>query len=147
MSLTVGNVSMGNSYPNKVSFGAKLPTEDVLQVATGYILKEGGHNGMVKVCKEMTGRTNLTYELAEVSRQCREVLTERFPVLNTIIENSKKFFDGTKKSVEEITNWKNKQVELFGSKEVDVPEFEPNNFEIAQKTAEILKERKFFRRK
>jgi len=138
MSLTVGNVGMGNSYPSKVAFGAKLPTEDVLQVVTGRLLKEGGMNGIYKVCDEMTGRSNMTHELPEVSRQCTEVLTERFPVLNTIIENSKKFFDGTKKSLEEITKWKDEQVKLFGAKEADVPEFAPNNFEIERKTAELF---------
>lgn len=124
MSLSVTNVGLTNSYSNKVSFGVKVPTEDVLQVATGYILKEGGIDGVHRVCDAMSGNSNFTHQLPEVSRQCTEVLRERFPVLNNIIENSKHFFDGSKKSLAQITKWKDEQVKLFGAKEVDVPKIE-----------------------
>lgn len=136
------NIQAIRAQQTNVAFSAKLPTEDVIQTVTGYILRKGGVEGIYKVCDTMRGRPHHTLELIEASRQCTEVLTERFPALNTIIENSKKFFDGSKKTLKEITKWKNEQIKIFGAKECDVPEFKGNEFNVAEKTAEMLNGKK-----
>lgn len=133
--------SIGAKQTNAVAFKAKVPTEDVIQVAAHQLFPEGagrGIDGVYDVCEKMTNRFVRRKELAEVSNQCQNVLLVEFPALKTIVENSRKFFDGTKRTIEQIKAWKDEQVALFGSKEIDVPEFRADE-------SAILKARKTYR--
>lgn len=133
--------SIGTQQTKAIAFQAKVPTEDVIQIAIHRLLPEGAGNGIdgvYDVCEKMTNRFVRRKELTEVSNQCQNVLLGESPVLRTIVENSKRFFNGTKRTAEDITKWVSEQVALVGSKEMDVPEFLADE-------AEILKARENYK--
>lgn len=129
-------------------FGTRLvtlPKKDVLQVATGRILRRtNGMAGVYKVCDQMTGRSNMTHELIETGRQCQEALIKKYPVLRTIIANSEIFFS-KKRRPYAIKQWTKQQARLIGTKglsTIGVPKIKPDEHEIAQKTVELFKGKK-----
>ncbi len=115
---------IGTQQTNALAFQAKLPTEDVIQVAIRRLFSEGrGHDLAYDVCEGMTNRSVRPSELYEARNRCQLVLLNSIPVLRTIKENAGRFFDGTRKTAEEMRRWISEQVALVGSREMDVPEF------------------------
>lgn len=118
--------AIGAQQPNAMAFKARLLTEDVIQVGTKHLLPWGPGRGiktLYDVCEVMTGRRVEKEELVGVAEQCHAALVENFPILKTtILENARRFFDGTNRTLEEMMNWKCEQIRLFGSDVVDVPE-------------------------
>lgn len=119
--------AIGAQQPNAMAFKAKLLTEDVIQVGTKHLLPWGPGRGiktLYDVCEAMTGRRVEKDELVEIAGQCHAVLVEKFLILKTtILENARRFFDGTNRTLEEMMNWKCEQIRLFGGSEVvDVPD-------------------------
>lgn len=133
------NVNKGQNQ--RLSFGVRVSTTDVIQVVTGCILKSGGINGIYKTCEAMTGRpVRGLFELTEVMRQCREVLIKKFPVLNVIKENASKektSFKDKKKYFRIQRKWLKEQREIFGSNRANIPKFEVDEEKIQQAAAKL----------
>lgn len=111
------NVNPINSQP---SFGAKLPTVNILEVLTGCILeKDGRLNGVFNVCNTMLDTGHSMMDLPNSGRKCREALIKQFPVLGEIRTESIEFFK-TEKSLQEVTEWVASQIKKIGSSEMDV---------------------------
>ena len=124
-----------NTEKKQLAFGAKAPTIDVLEVATNLGLKtDRSYDTEKSLITKMTSRKFNGFERPEIRRQCMGVLTEKIPVLKTVMEDAKNFFGkfgGNQRTDKERTEWVEEKIKLLGSNELDVPEFKVNEEKIA----------------
>ena len=109
-----------NQYsPSQVNFGVKVPTRDVISLATQRPLSED-FCGLLNSTNKITERQNNVHDLIACGEQCKNALLEQFPKLKEVSKNAEKFFKNKTRSTEETEAFVDKQIELMGSKELDV---------------------------
>lgn len=112
----------------RISFGENIQTAKVIKLAINSGL--GNYNDILDVsramCKEPRTDISRRYGFQEVLEQCREKLTEKYPVFTDIVKSYEKKFNNHKRSERYTQKWLNKQVKKVGLAEVDVPSFSPN---------------------
>ncbi len=107
------------------SFGAKLPTTDILEVITNVVLVAHGTDGVFNVNKTMTG-----FQSLEVTSKCARELKNQFPILKRIARNAKRFFKAPK-DLSKIDKWVAAQIKIIGSPELDVTPIQIDEKDIA----------------
>lgn len=123
ISPNLANFSSQNK--NNVAFGVKIPRLYVLEVAVGRHLSQDNSGSLYDTLEILSGQMNLADEhigkVPNIHKQCVNMLVEKFPVFNKIIQDSKDFFSVKKKTNDEIIKWVEKQIQLLGDGALEVP--------------------------
>lgn len=131
--LTINPYSKNNS---SINFGVKIPTRDVISLATQKHLSNDFFD-ILSATDKMTGRSNCLHDLMVCGNKCKNALLEQFPVLKEVRKNTNKFFKGKERTEEEIDTFVNKQIEKIGAKELDVKPIKIDNNVFCDYDAEI----------
>lgn len=139
--MNIQSIGTPQAKLNTATFKGLVRTEDMLKVATEYTFVPGGLNGYTRVCQEMAGVPFTIEELPEIGSQCAKVLRDTFPILDTIIKNTERFFSGSERPLQQVKKFLEEQVALFGSKEVDVPKITIDRSKVSERSRRILEEK------
>ena len=110
---------------NTQSFGVKIPTRDVLSLATGRNFSES-FDDILAAANLMTGRRNTTMGMLGIAVPCEISLLKQFPVLRRIKEEASKYFSSKERTEEDADKWIQNAIKQVGQDELDV---EPLNFD------------------
>jgi len=112
-------INSSSNYNQTLNFGTKIPTRDVISLATQRQLSEDFCD-VLNAANKITERTNSTHDLIACGDRCRDALLEQFPVLKDVVKNTNKFFKNQTRSEKEIDTFVSQQIEMIGSQELDV---------------------------
>lgn len=125
MYISAEKVNFNNSNKRNIAFGIKIPSIQILEIATERHLNGTKGESFYQALEALSGQKGLTDKYIglapKIRSKCIKMLAEKIPVIPKIIENSEKFFSGEKKSASEIYMWINEQLKILGDDVLEVP--------------------------
>lgn len=103
--------------PNITSFGVKVPTLDVLQVATGHYIDmyRRIQGADYRVCEAIMDNVIFPQEINSILPKCRDTLKRRFPILHAVQAMADEYLSRPGTTRDNFAYWLQGQADTFGT--------------------------------